>query len=124
MSKNLDAMIERKKLVRQGGDEAEQRAEEILAVDGVDGCWVGPGDLGLSMGKLPVDPHKQPEVEAAILSVVEACHKTGKVPGIAGTPETAAHWLDKGFRFVTVGADSSLLTAKAAEVLGELSSRS
>ena len=30
MSKNLDAMIERKKLVRQGGDEAEQCAEEIL----------------------------------------------------------------------------------------------
>ena len=28
--------------------EGLNNAEEIMAVEGVDGCWVGPGDLGIS----------------------------------------------------------------------------
>ncbi len=32
---------------------AVERAEEILSVEGIDGCWIGPADLGLSMGGRP-----------------------------------------------------------------------
>lgn len=96
---------------------AVEHAEEILAVEGVDGCWVGPGDLGLSMGVDLNTAEDRAAHEAAILSVLEVCHKLGKVPGLACGPQNAQYWLDKGFRFVTVGGESSLLRASAEEVL-------
>ena len=30
--------------------EAVERAKQIMDVDGIDGCWIGPGDLGYSLG--------------------------------------------------------------------------
>jgi 4-hydroxy-2-oxoheptanedioate aldolase len=35
--------------------EAAANAEAILATPGVDGCWIGPGDLALSLGLHPRD---------------------------------------------------------------------
>ena len=99
---------------------AVRNAEEILAVEGVDGCWCGPGDMGLSMGREPTRPERQPEVEAALMSVLEVCRKLGKIPGIASIPDTAQYWLDRGFRYVTVGAETTLLNIIAAQVLGDL----
>ena len=99
---------------------AAQRAEEILAVDGVDGCWVGPGDLGLTMGVDLSTADGRSRHEAAILDVLKACRETGKVPGIACMPENAGLWLERGFRFVTVGSEMGLLKTQAAQVLASL----
>lgn len=99
---------------------AAERAEEILAVDGVDGCWVGPSDLALSMGVDLTTAAGRAAHEAAILGVRDACRRLGKIPGIAGTPATARHWLDEGFLFVTVASDSSLVTTGAPQVLQSL----
>jgi 2-keto-3-deoxy-L-rhamnonate aldolase RhmA len=60
------------------------------------------------------------EHEAAILGVRDVCHRLGKIPGIAGNPITARHWLDEGFLFVTVASDSSLVATGAPEVLEKL----
>lgn len=100
--------------------EAAEHAEEILAVDGVDGCWVGPSDLGLSMGVDLATAEGKRAHEATILHVLDACHKTGKVPGIAGTPITAPGWLAHGFLFVTLGSDGSLLASAAQATLKAL----
>ncbi len=102
---------------------AVDRAEEILSVAGVDGCWVGPADLGLTMGVDLGTAAGRAKHEAAILRVLEACRKTGKVPGIACTPDTAGRWLEAGYLFVTVGADFAFLRAKAEEVLAGLKRR-
>lgn len=102
---------------------AAEHAEEILAVEGVDGCWVGPGDLSLSMGVNLNTPEGRQAHEAAILGVLAACHKTGKIPGIAGTPATAGYWLDKGFLFVTVASDVTFLINGSAELLKTLRPR-
>jgi 4-hydroxy-2-oxoheptanedioate aldolase len=99
---------------------AAEHAEEILAVEGVDGCWIGPADLGLSMGVDLATPAGRQAHEAAILGVLAACRKTGKIPGIAGNPATAKYWLDKGFLFVTVAVDAVLLSSGAAENLKSL----
>jgi len=66
--------------------QAVERAEEILAVEGVDGCWVGPADLARTMG---IDLKTVEGVQAhdqALGRVLEACRKTGKFPGIFGAP--------------------------------------
>ena len=96
------------------------RAAEILATDGVDGCWIGPGDLANTMGVDLSVPEDRQAHEAAILSVLDACRAAGKIPGIAGNTQTARHWLDKGFLFVTVGGEGGLLASAAAEVLAGL----
>ena len=95
---------------------AVDHAEEILAVDGVDGCWIGPIDLANSMVVDLSTPEGSKVHEAAILKVLDACQRTDKIPGIAGTPETARRRLDQGFLFVTIGGDSELLASKAAEI--------
>lgn len=94
--------------------EAVKRAGEILATPGVDGCWIGPTDLAASLGtRRGAEEHT-----AAILSVLAACQKAGKVPGIHtyGAVE-AQRWLDAGFRFVTLGAETGLLTEGGKQML-------
>ena len=100
--------------------QAVENAEEILSVSGVDGCWVGPADLGLSMGvDLDTEEGRQAH-EQAIDRALAACRKTGKIPGIAARPTNAQHYIDKGFQFVTVGSELMLMTNGAHDVLAAL----
>jgi len=99
---------------------ALENAEEILSVEGVDGCWVGPADLGLSMGVDLSTEKGRSEHEKAIVRVLQACHRTGKIPGIAARPWTAKHYLDMGFLFVTVGSDLMLTNMACQDVLKRL----
>jgi 4-hydroxy-2-oxoheptanedioate aldolase len=92
-------------------------AEAIMAVDGVDACLLGPADLALSLGTV----QGSPEHTAAVLQVLESCHRTGKIPGIfAGTPALARRWIEAGYRFITVGADARLLETAVRQTLQEV----
>jgi 4-hydroxy-2-oxoheptanedioate aldolase len=94
--------------------QAVERCEQIMAVEGVDGCWVGPNDLALSMGT----EIGTPEHTEAIESVIEACRKTGKFPGISlGDTEVASRWIERGMLFVTVGDDGSWMLEGAQAAL-------
>ena len=78
--------------------EAISHIKEIAAIDGVDGIFIGPGDLSASMGY--AGQLKHPEVlkviDAAILEI-KAC---GKAPGmITGDPELAKHYMELGTLF-------------------------
>jgi 4-hydroxy-2-oxoheptanedioate aldolase len=99
---------------------AAERAEAILGVEGVDGCWVGPADLAASMGLDLTVQADRARHEETILQVLEACRKAGKVPGIAGRPHDAKDWVARGMRFVTVGSDGMLLTDGATAILADL----
>jgi len=97
--------------------QAAERAEEILATEGVDSCWIGPMDLARSMG---VAPGAQAH-EDAIQRVLDACHKTGKIPGVyAPNVATAYSRIEQGFRFVTAADDGGLIANGAREVLRQL----
>lgn len=86
--------------------EAVENAERIMAVDGIDGCWVGPADLALSMGVHPRDAAQDERHRQALERVLEACRNTGKVPGLAcSSPEEALRRAEQGFRFLTAGSD-------------------
>ncbi|NLN18135.1 MAG: hypothetical protein GX162_02500 [Firmicutes bacterium] len=89
-----------------------ERAAEILSVEGIDGCWIGPKDLALSLGVQRGDP----EHDAAIMKVLEACKKTGRIPGIF-EPGPGGKWLKAGFLFVTVGTDLDCITKGASAVI-------
>jgi 4-hydroxy-2-oxoheptanedioate aldolase len=99
--------------------QAVARAEEILAVDGVDACWIGPVDLASSMGVDPGTPDGKAQHDRAILSVLDACRRTGKIPGlhINGPPADARRWLDAGFLFLTLGVELTYMLAGAQAAL-------
>lgn len=101
--------------------EGLENAEEIMSVEGVDGCWVGPGDLGISMGLDRDTPEGQKIHTDAIDSIFAACKKAGKIPGISmGSVEVAQPWLDKGGLFVTVGEDTGWMLDGATKSLKKL----
>ena len=104
-----------------------QNIEEIGAVEGVDGIFIGPSDLAASMGYLGQPTH--PEVRAAIDQAIARILKTGKSPGILCADVTLArHYLALGAQFVAVGVDTSLLVrataALAAQFKGEAKDQS
>lgn len=79
--------------------------DEILSVPGVDGVYVGPVDLSLSLGLPPLPFHDDPRFHAAIDAILRACATHGVVPGIHASAELAPRWREKGFRVITVGYD-------------------
>jgi 4-hydroxy-2-oxoheptanedioate aldolase len=95
-------------------EEAVARADEILAVDGIDGCWIGPGDLAHSMGVDLGTPGGRQAHEEAILHVLDVCRQIGKIPGIAAGVDDQ-RWLEHGFRFVTTAAHDSSLIQRGAQ---------
>jgi 4-hydroxy-2-oxoheptanedioate aldolase len=99
--------------------QAVERADEILAVDGIDGCWIGPGDLANTMGVDLSTAGGRQAHEEAILHVLDVCRRAGKIPGIAGGAD-ARRWLEHGFLFVTAAHDSSLIQTGAQANIDEL----
>jgi 4-hydroxy-2-oxoheptanedioate aldolase len=94
-------------------------AEEILAVEGIDGCWIGPLDLSKSLGIEPDTAEGAKALEAAVLKVLAACRKTNKIPGIWGG-DSAQFWLERGFLFVAAGSDAGFMLSGAGETLNKL----
>jgi len=101
--------------------QATERARDILAVDGVDGCWIGPLDLARSLGAEYHSPAGAPEVETAIEGVLAACREVGKIPGIYAAG-VAKRRLDQGFLFVTVCNDRMLIVNGVKNILEFLGS--
>lgn len=94
--------------------QAVENAEAIMAVPGVDGCWVGPGDLAFSMGIHPREQWTNDRHIRALERAIEACHNTGKIPGFcANYPQDALRRAKAGFQFLTAGAESDFMVAGA-----------
>ncbi len=92
--------------------------DEILAVDGVDGAFIGPADLSASMGYLGQPEH--PEVEKTIDDAIARIVRSGKAAGIlhSGVAQ-ARRYLALGATFVAVGVDAVLLARAAESLAGE-----
>ena len=81
--------------------------EEIAAVEGVDGIFVGPFDLSVSMG-IPTQ-FKNPVFIDALKRVLKACRDNGKFCWILSlAPEDGIEKLEMGFDGV-LGMDSMFL---------------
>ncbi len=95
-----------------------RNAADILAVPGIDGCFIGPNDLSISLGHSSELASLPADVEDAIGAIVEATKATGRIAGIQvfGT-EQARTRLAQGFRFVSVQSDLRMARLAGAEVL-------
>lgn len=92
--------------------QALDRLEAIAGVEGVDGVFIGPGDLAASMGHIGELAH--PEVQAAIEDAAKRLKAIGKPAGILTVnEEQARRYIDWGYTFVAVGMDLGLLSRGA-----------
>lgn len=102
--------------------QAMDNLDEIAATPGLDGIYVGPADLTLSLtdGKLsPGFDREEPEMIEALHRIVAACKANGiKAALHCGTADYAARAIDWGFHMTTVAGDSRLLAAAAAASVG------
>ncbi len=95
-------------LVQAETQTALDNLDAIVAVDGVDGVFIGPADLSASMGFIGQQDH--PQVRAAMEDAFERILRAGKAPGILMADEALARrYIDLGGLFVAVGLDSNLL---------------
>lgn len=98
--------------------EALDAVDDILAVGGIDGLFIGPSDLsiGLSRGA-SLDPLGA-EVTAAIGHALQRARAAGKLAGIyAASGERAGEFARMGYDLVAVGSDIAFLRAGAAAML-------
>lgn len=97
-----------------------ERCEALAAVEGLDGLFVGPGDLGLSLGLGAAQDREEPEMQDAFARVLAACRGAGKRTGIhASSARYAARMAGLGFDLVTVWVDAAAVASTlttAAEV--------
>jgi 2-keto-3-deoxy-L-rhamnonate aldolase RhmA len=98
-------------------DEALKNLDEILAVEGIDACYIGPWDLSVSLG-LGVPPKlDDPRYSAAFDRVLEAAKRHGKPAGMFATVNNIEWALEKGFKFNTVDDDDTFLMQGAQRAL-------
>lgn len=95
----------------------------ILEVDGLDGVFIGPSDLGLGAG-LPLDAqHGGPSLaatafEVLLRSIIEPCREAGMPVGIyAASAEHAVRFRALGVTFTALFSEASMLRAAAVEHL-------
>ena len=93
-----------------------ESADDIAAVDGIDIVLVGASDLSSELGFAGhVD---RPEINDAVLHVLDVCRRHGKtlgIGGMGGRPDLVKRYLDLGAGFVSTGNDISFLSAAATE---------
>jgi 4-hydroxy-2-oxoheptanedioate aldolase len=93
---------------------------EILSVKGLDGIYIGPSDLSLSMGKTPTLDPSEDVVLKAMGIILKETRERGLIAGVhTDGPKTAHRRFEEGFQFCTLLNDVRLLAAGAANMVRE-----
>lgn len=93
--------------------------EEIAALEGVDGIFVGPLDLSISMG-IPMQL-EHPAMQQAIRRVLKACQDNDKLSIIfAADAQAARRMALLGYDSVTLSSDILVLTRAYQELAGQI----
>jgi 4-hydroxy-2-oxoheptanedioate aldolase len=100
--------------------EALRNLEEIVAVDGLDGVYVGPSDLSLSMGRAPSLDPQDADVLSAIATICAVTRKNGKIAGVhTDGARTALRRFGEGYQLCTILSDARLMANAAAAAVRE-----
>ena len=95
---------------------AVDEIDQIVKVPGVDVIFIGPGDLSTAYGHMGNPGH--PDVQAAFARVEAAARSAGLALGnITRGWEQAKELYAKGYQFLTLCADTSLVVQGSQDVL-------
>lgn len=95
--------------------------DDILAVEGIDGIFVGPSDFAIGWSNGQSVDCKADELSAVFAQIAKKANQAGKIAGIF-SPDTdfARERIEQGYRFVTVGTDMMFLRSAIADNLKKL----
>ena len=95
--------------------------DEIAAVEGLDGLFIGPADLSLALGLAPgVDWRSGPFADAIDL-ILASARRHGKMTGIyCPSVAFALDMRQKGFDYLNLGNDAAYLRAASQEWVAAL----
>ena len=104
--------------------EAVAVVDEILAIEGIDGVFIGPADLSIALSDgATVDPMGA-ATKTVAADIAERARTAGKIAAIFCSSLDHAGWAaEAGFRFIAYGVDSSLLASAASEVVTAFADR-
>ncbi len=97
--------------------EAVDNLDAILDVPGIDAVYIGPSDLGFSMGLPPVLDREEQVIMDIYGRILEGTRRRGLGACVhCGSPAYAARMIAMGFNLVTISNDSGLMlnAARAA----------
>jgi 4-hydroxy-2-oxoheptanedioate aldolase len=108
-------------LVQIETETAVSNLDEILAVEGIDGVFVGPNDLAGSVGKRWPDVWGRDDAYMALIRrIADAANGAHKITGIlARDPAMAKQAGEMGYRFIGISSDVNYMTAAAKRALDE-----
>ncbi|MCE6988559.1 HpcH/HpaI aldolase/citrate lyase family protein [Dyadobacter sp. CY323] len=91
---------------------ALERLDELLAQPGLDGVFIGPHDLSVSLDV--AEQYDHPDFEEAVRRIVRSTRKAGKHVGIQFWmgPEIQSRWVGEGVDMVIHSNDMSLFSQK------------
>lgn len=95
--------------------EGLKNLEEILDTPGVDGVYIGPADLGVSLGGQPLSFEQTSDTLQldAISRIRQACVERDRIVGLSGDPGTLAA---EGFNMITAALDVAMIRKAISEV--------
>ncbi len=98
--------------------EAIDNIDAILDVPGIDMIYIGPSDLGFSLGMVPILDREEPKILGIYEHLLAAVKKRGIKAGLHnGSAAYAARMIGMGFDFVTIANDSGLMARAAREAV-------
>ncbi len=98
--------------------------DAIVRTPGLDGIYVGPSDLALSLGHTPTPTIEHPPVLDAIAAVRDACRGADRIVGVhCLDAQDARRWAGEDLDLVTAGADAQHLGAALAAALATARAR-
>jgi 2-keto-3-deoxy-L-rhamnonate aldolase RhmA len=101
--------------------DALDHVDEIAAVPGANVLFVGPNDLSANLGLFRQFDH--PAFRGALDRVLAAARRHHKTAGIMAThADDAVARLGEGFRFISIGSDTRLLTSAVTAALEQVRS--
>jgi 4-hydroxy-2-oxoheptanedioate aldolase len=92
--------------------------DEIVSTPGISGIYIGPADMGLSLGLVPILDREEPLILGIYEKLVASCKKHKRFAGLHnGSPSYAARMIKMGFQLCTIMNDSGLMSKAAAEAV-------
>jgi 2-keto-3-deoxy-L-rhamnonate aldolase RhmA len=98
--------------------EGLENIRAICSVPGLGGVYIGPADLSIGLGLDPMLAFSSDQLAKPVEAIRAACDEFGLVMGSHSLNATdARRWVGRGAQFVSLGADSVMLSTIAAQEL-------
>lgn len=100
--------------------QAFEALDEILAVEGIDGVLLGPGDFSISMRQNPIPDAYGPDTITEIGAIAERTLKAGKIPmAFTLNQKDFSTARAMGFKMISIGMDTSYALTGVEAIAGD-----